>query len=118
MVLSPGTIVDRYVVDRIIGRGGMATVYGVKHSLLGSRHALKLLKDPDERIRDGLLQEGRLQARLDPTYVLPVTDVVMVDDTPALVMPLVEGCTLEDLLVDYEPTAGEVAALILSLIHI
>ena len=81
MVLSPEQS-DRHVVDRIIGRGGMATVCGVKHSLLGSRHALKLLKDPDERIRDDCCKRTSAGPS-DPTYVLPVTDVVMVDDTPA-----------------------------------
>ena len=60
---------------------------------------------------ESLLQEGRLQARLDPNYVVPVTDVVMVDGTSALVMPLVEGCTLE-MFQHYEPQPGEVAAIL------
>ena len=110
-VLSSGTIVDRYEIDRVIGQGGMATVYAVKHTLLGSRHAMKVLLEVHSGVGESLLQEGRLQARLDPNYVVPVTDVVMVDGVPALVMPLVEGCTLEDLLRSYEPAPGEVASI-------
>ena len=38
--LEPGQIVDRYQIDAVLGRGGMAVVYRVKHLQLGSWHAL------------------------------------------------------------------------------
>ena len=39
----PGTAVDRYVLEEQLGRGGMATVWRVRHRLLGVRRALKVL---------------------------------------------------------------------------
>jgi serine/threonine protein kinase len=42
--LRPGEVVDRYTVEALLGEGGMAAVYTVRHNTLGSRHALKLLK--------------------------------------------------------------------------
>lgn len=41
MELTPGTVIDRYTVDDRLGEGGMATVYRVRHTQLGSRHAIK-----------------------------------------------------------------------------
>lgn len=112
MYLAPGTVVERYVVESVLGRGGMAMVYSIKHTLLGTCHALKVPRLCDEETRRGLLQEGRLQAGLQSPFVLPVTDVVFVDDAPALVMPLVRGCTLEELLCVHQPSVSEAAALI------
>lgn len=48
-MLTRGATVDgRYVVEGPLGRGGMATVWRVRHEQLGSVHALKVLH-PAER---------------------------------------------------------------------
>ena len=40
----PGDVIDeRYVVERLLGEGGLAQVYQVRHRDLGSQHALKIL---------------------------------------------------------------------------
>jgi serine/threonine-protein kinase len=39
----PGTALGKYVVERVLGRGGMAVVYRVRHTQLGSVHSLKRL---------------------------------------------------------------------------
>ncbi|MFT7518568.1 MAG: putative ATPase/tRNA A-37 threonylcarbamoyl transferase component Bud32, partial [Kiritimatiellia bacterium] len=109
--LEPGTPVDRYVVQDRLGEGGMAKVYEVTHAVLGTRHALKVLHSRSDAISERLLREGRLQARLDPAYVIPVTDVIEIDGSPALVMPLVDGCSLAELLDDHRPTESEVGAI-------
>ncbi len=111
-LLSQGDIVERYVVEDVIGVGGMATVYSVKHRVLGSRHALKVLRNVTDELATSFINEGRIQARLDPEYVIPVTDVLVVDDAPALIMPLVLGCSLSDVLGLYQPTQVEVGALL------
>ena len=111
MQLIPGTVVDRYTVMSTIGRGGMATVYAVKHNLLGTRHALKVLKQNSAETKARLMLEGRLQARLDPTHIVPVTDVLDVDGSPALLMPLIDGCALDQLLSDAQPSEAEVSAI-------
>ncbi len=98
MELSPGTVVDRYTVDTLLGRGGMATVYRVRHNQLGSLHALKVLHTGGPHVTERLVLEGRLQGGLHHPGVLRVTDLVEIEGHPALVLEFVDGCTLEELL--------------------
>jgi serine/threonine-protein kinase len=90
-----GSIIDRYAVEAFIGEGGMATVWRVRHTTLGTWHALKLLKVSSPSIRERLLQEGRMQAALRHPNIVAVTDAVVVDGTPGLLMELVDGCPLD-----------------------
>ena len=109
MELQAGAVVERYLVEHVLGAGGMATVYAAKHTLLGTRHALKVLHDGRAAAR--LLREGQVQARLDSPHVVPVTGVVEVGGTHALVMPLVQGCSLEAVVGAEGLSQEEVAAL-------
>ena len=67
MPVAPGQILaDRYDVETILGQGGFATVYQVRHRVLGTSHALKALRfAPRGNNLLRLLAEGRMQARLD-----------------------------------------------------
>ena len=50
-ILQPGTQLDgRYEVVRLLGQGGMAAVYEVRHLGLHSTHALKVLNENRERV--------------------------------------------------------------------
>jgi eukaryotic-like serine/threonine-protein kinase len=101
MSLQPGEAVDRFLVERMLGEGGMATVYLVEHNLLGSQHALKVLLPElvgDPRIRERFLAEGRIQAQLQHPNVARVTDIVAIEGLAALVMEYVEGPTLGELI--------------------
>lgn len=100
MRLEPGTIVDRYRVEALLGEGGMAAVYRVRHEQLGRSYALKVLKFTHDDVRRRLLQEGRVQATLKHPNIATVNDVVMIGGTPGLVMEFVEGAALETLLAD------------------
>lgn len=109
--LEPGQIVDRYQIDAVLGRGGMAVVYRVKHLQLGSWHALKILTLPGAGLRERLLQEGRLQASLQHPNIVSVTDVLDFGGAPALVMEYVDGPTLDQWLGTHKPTFEEVDAI-------
>jgi TolB-like protein len=96
---------DRYLVEREIGAGGMATVYlarDVRHKRLV---ALKVVR-PELGGRGGVdrfLREIELAARLQHPHILPVFDSGVIDETtgtpiPYFVMPYVEGETLRQLL--------------------
>src|SRR5262249_51361093 len=91
-----------------IGEGGTATVYRVRHRVLGTWHALKVLHLSSERIRQRLMQEARVQAELRHPNVVGVTDVVEVDGEPGLVMELVPGVSLEILLGSSRLTLAQV----------
>ncbi len=110
-MLLPGRVVDRFVVLHRLGEGGMATVFGVRHRVLGTRHALKVMAPGSSADRERLIREGRVQAHLDPTHVVPVTDVIEVDGSPALLMPWVPGGSLAELLRVHRPSEDEAIAL-------
>jgi serine/threonine-protein kinase len=97
-LLQPGTVVDVYTVERVLGRGGMATVYAVRHERLGSLHALKLLDIPSPSIRARLEQEGRVQASLRHPNIVSVQNIVTWQGCPGLVMEYVDGLDLDALL--------------------
>jgi len=100
-LLSPGDTIDRYSVEAVIGSGGTAVVYRVRHKTLGTKHALKVLSITSEVIRERMLTEGRVQATLQHVNVVEVTDVLDVDDAPGLLMEYVEGPSLDKALEKY-----------------
>ncbi len=94
--LDAGTLVERYEVLGLLGEGGLARVYRVRHTQLGTTHALKLLTLRRNGLAERLLLEGRIQAQLRHPNVVAVTDVVQHDGQPGLIIEFVEGPTLED----------------------
>ncbi|MEZ4319648.1 MAG: protein kinase [Myxococcota bacterium] len=97
--LQPGTLIDnRYLVEAEIGRGGMAAVYRVRHAQLGTLAALKVLTLPAASIQQRLMHEGRVQAALQHPNIVSVSDVVVHNGAPGLVMEYVRGPSLDDFL--------------------
>ncbi len=94
--LAPGDTVDRYRVERVLGRGGQATVYQVRHQDLDVVRALKVLDATDATTRARLYAEGRILARLRHPNLVGVLDVLRVGDAPALVLEFVGGGSLQD----------------------
>lgn len=116
-MLTVGDRIERYTVTGSLGRGGQATVYAVRHTVLGTRHALKVLHDDAPSTRDRLLEEGRWQARMDSPFVVPVHDVLDVSGRPALLMPWVGGGSLAELLEALTPTRDEARALFADIVR-
>ena len=90
---------NKYRLVRLIGDGGMGTVWESNHELLGTSVALKFLHSNLARRKglvDRFLQEAQVSARIKSSHVVRVSDV----DRPAdglafMVMELVEGKTLQ-----------------------
>jgi serine/threonine-protein kinase len=85
----------KYRLLRLLGDGGMGSVYEASHELLGTRVAIKVLHADLARrtgLADRFLQEARVAAQIKSPHVVHVTDV---DRTPEgtafLVMELLEG---------------------------
>ena len=90
---------ERFVVERMLGRGGMATVYLARDVMLDRPVALKVLAEHfagDEAFRERFLREARLAARFVHPNVVQVYDVGEDERGPFIVMEYVEGETLAD----------------------
>ena len=87
----------RYIIERTLGRGGMATVYLARDGELDRLVALKVLSPhlaEEESFRARFLREARLTARLVHANVVQVYDVGEDERGPFIVMEYVEGETL------------------------
>lgn len=95
-MLNPGDIVDnRFEVLQLIGQGGLAEVFKVRHMELGSIYALKLLTWRRERLAERMVLEGRIQAQLKHPNIVSVLDLVRHDGQVGLLMEFIDGDTLE-----------------------
>jgi serine/threonine-protein kinase len=88
MALEAGREIERYRVVRLLGEGGMAQVYLVRHTSLDTEHALKVLTLTGPTLKDRLKHEGKVQAQLRHENIVRVSDVLDVPprlhDEPAL----------------------------------
>ncbi|MGW4245039.1 serine/threonine-protein kinase [Nocardia sp. NPDC004722] len=75
--LVAGTVFAGYRIERILGRGGMGTVYLAAHPRLPRSVALKLLNHDlyaDEEVRRRFEREADVAARLDHPNIVSVLD--------------------------------------------
>ncbi|MFO0646860.1 MAG: serine/threonine-protein kinase [Polyangiales bacterium] len=94
-------IVGRYRLLRVIGVGGMGSVYEATHTSLGMRVAVKTLKPAlaDNTITSTrFLREGVVAAKIRHPNAVSVYDVIEERGVSYLVMEYLEGETLKDLL--------------------
>ena len=89
-------LADRYLVERELGAGGMATVY-LAHDVRHDRKvALKVLRPELAAVigAERFLQEIKVTANLQHSHILPLYDSGSADGFLFYVMPYVEGETL------------------------
>lgn len=115
-MLDPGQEIERYTVDAILGEGGMAIVYRIRHRELGSEHALKVLTTAARGVRERLIQEGRVQATLRHPNIVEVRDILDVSGCPGLLMELVDGPALDIWLESNRPTPAEAEKIFRSIV--
>jgi beta-lactam-binding protein with PASTA domain/tRNA A-37 threonylcarbamoyl transferase component Bud32 len=107
---------NRYRLDRKLGEGGMATVYGGTDTVLRRRVAIKVLRPQyaaDEEFVRRFYQEAESAARLSHPNIVNTYDVGREGDTYYIVMELVDGPTLAEIITDGalpEPVAIDYAA--------
>ncbi|MET0389442.1 MAG: serine/threonine-protein kinase [Polyangiales bacterium] len=121
----PPAITGRFVVERKIGKGGMAQVYAVQELKTGRQLALKRLQalgDPNKQRRSVELFEREFYtlAHLKHPRVVEVYDYGVAEDGPFYTMELLDGGGLEQLSPLPWRQAASVArdiASVLSLVH-
>lgn len=112
-----GTTLDgRYVIDRFLARGGMATVYEATDLRLDRVVALKVMHPHlahDEAFVARFQREAKAAARLTHGHVVGVYDQGFDGDHAYLAMEYVPGRTLRDVLRDFGPLSPEQALVLL-----
>jgi serine/threonine-protein kinase len=99
--LAPGDAVGGYRIDRLIGRGGMGSVYEATQLSLERTVALKVIApdlSADASFRERFRREGRIQARIDHPHIIPIHDAGESGHGLFLAMRLVRGANLVEVL--------------------
>jgi serine/threonine-protein kinase len=95
------TIGGKYVVERLLGQGGMGVVVAARHTQLGHEVAIKLLLPQALGVGEAVsrfLREARAAVRLRSEHVVRVHDVdTLANGTPYVVMELLRGLDLAQL---------------------
>jgi serine/threonine-protein kinase len=101
------TLQGKFVIERLLGKGGMGSVYLAHQASLGQKRvAIKQMevtaRDPNERARvvEQFQREARLLASLEHPSLVTVHDYFEEGDNHFLVMTYVEGQTLEEVYVE------------------
>ena len=100
-LLSPGSLVGPYRVVHRLGRGGMGEVFLARDSRLERPVALKCLVAAGAAagdLRDRVIREARMAARITHPHVAAVHDIIEHDGRTFMVMEYVEGKSLAALL--------------------
>lgn len=108
--LKPGTIIGRYEISGILGRGGMGEVYAARDLELRRRVALKVLAPEliaTRRAVDRLIREAEAASDLNHPHIVTVYEVVRSTGHIAIAMEFIEGNPLRSYCGD-RPSARQV----------
>jgi serine/threonine-protein kinase len=112
--MQPGTVLlNKFVIERELGRGGMGLVLAAHHVELDERVAIKVVLPDHAKSEDVVkrfVREARAAARIKSEHVARVSDVGRLDSgEPYMVMELLAGEDLEKLLETRGPLPIELA---------
>ena len=97
--MEPGTILaNRYLIDAVVGSGGLGIVYRARDRVLGEQVALKVLRPEvlanDDQAAAKLADELRVARRISHRNVVRVHDIGESDGVMFLTMEYVDGASL------------------------
>lgn len=96
-----GSSVAGYMIESLLGQGGMGVVYLARQRSPDRRLALKLINPAfadDESFRQRFLREAAAAAAIDHPHILPVYDAGEADGVLFIAMRLVDGEDLRTIL--------------------
>lgn len=102
-------LIERYRIDALIARGGMANVYQGQDLRLDRTVAIKVIHrhlSQDDSFRQKFFREAQLAARVAHPNLVNVFDQGSVDEIDYIVMEFVEGITLRDALKSHSAISG------------
>ena len=101
---------ERYRVEQVVARGGMATVYLALDIRLERKVALKIIHPhlaSDNSFRDKFIREARIAAKLSHPNLVNVFDQGEDGELAFMAMEYVSGITLRDALKDFGALDGK-----------
>jgi serine/threonine-protein kinase len=107
-------LLGKYVVEKVIGAGGMGVVVAVRHRELGELYAMKFMLPAalvNDQAVERFVREARAAAKLKSEHVASVTDVGRLESgSPYMVMDYLTGMDLEKVVETSGPLNGVTAA--------
>jgi serine/threonine-protein kinase len=103
---SGAIVAEKYELERLLGEGGMGSVWLARNRMLELPVALKLLRADFDAAdaADRLLREARIAARIDHRAIVRVFDFGNTSQgDPFIVMELLEGKNLAEVLAEQGP---------------
>jgi predicted Ser/Thr protein kinase len=97
--------ISKYEIVRVLGRGGMGTVYLGRDADLDRSVAIKVLRNPlsDEELLQRFLREARAAANLRHENIITIYEVGQHDRQPFMAMEYVNGPSLGQVIGAREP---------------
>jgi eukaryotic-like serine/threonine-protein kinase len=93
--IAPGDRIGRYVLERVIGRGGFGIVFAAHDETLHRKVAIKVTRgEPTGAVLERFEREARIAARLNHPALVTLHDTGTIEGLPYLVLELLEGETL------------------------
>jgi serine/threonine-protein kinase len=94
-----GTTVDgRYIIEALLGEGGMGTVYAARHAIIDKRVAMKVLRKEaaaDESSAQRFIIEAKAASKIGHQNIVDITDFgVLPAGNAYFVMEFLDGPTL------------------------
>ncbi|MFI6296167.1 serine/threonine-protein kinase [Nonomuraea sp. NPDC050790] len=110
-------LAERYELIAPLGRGTMGTVWRARDRALGREVAVKEIRqDPglseEQRaeLRERMVREGRTASRINHPSVASIHDVLIQDNSPWIIMELVEARSLEQVIDEEGPLPPRLVA--------